>query len=70
MRRGKIGLCIATQIGRYVAEGNPLPGWRSPEIAWSITQAQLAWYRCQEETGQMVQMRCLFLAVNRIYLEG
>jgi membrane dipeptidase len=35
MRRGRIGLCIATQIGRYVAEGNPLPGWHAPEIAWA-----------------------------------
>ena len=42
MRKGEMGLCIATQIGRYVAPGNPLPGWNSPEIAWSITQAQLS----------------------------
>lgn len=56
MRRGKIGLCIATQIGRYVDESNPWPGWHSPEIAWSITQAQLAWYRTMEEAGQMVQI--------------
>src|SRR5687767_1191820 len=56
MRRGKIGLCIATQIARYVDEKNPLPGWKSPEIAWAISQAQLAWYRCQEETGKIVQI--------------
>ena len=37
MRRGEIGLCVATQIGRYVAPDNPLPGWNSPDIAWSIT---------------------------------
>ena len=42
MRKGEIGLCIATQIARYVAPGNTLTGWHSPEIAWSITQAQLA----------------------------
>jgi membrane dipeptidase len=54
MRRGQIGLCIATQIARYVAPGNTLPGWHSPEIAWSITQAQLAWYRTMEEAGQMM----------------
>src|SRR5438046_10604496 len=35
MRRGEIGLCIATQIARYVAEGNSLPAWHSPEIAWA-----------------------------------
>jgi membrane dipeptidase len=56
MRRGQIGLCIATQIARFVADGNPLPGWNSPEIAWSITQAQLAWYRTMEEAGQLVQI--------------
>ena len=56
MRRGQIGLCIATQIARFVADGNPLPGWNSPEIAWSITQAQLAWYRTMEDAGQLVQI--------------
>jgi membrane dipeptidase len=56
MRRGTIGLCIATQIGRYVDESNPWPGWHSPEIAWAITQAQLAWYRAMEYAGQMVQI--------------
>lgn len=38
MRRGNIGICVATQIARYVSLDNPLPGWHSPEIAWSITQ--------------------------------
>ena len=56
MRRGEIGLCVATQIARYVREGSPLPGYNSPEIAWAITQAQLAWYRAMEEAGQMVQI--------------
>lgn len=53
MRRGHMGICIATQIGRYVAEGNPLPGWHAPEIAWAQTQGQLAWYRAMEDAGQM-----------------
>lgn len=56
MRRAEIGICIATQIARYVAPGSPLPGWHSPEIAWSITQAQLAWYRTMEDAGQLVQI--------------
>lgn len=56
MRRGQIGLCVATQIGRYVGPGNPLPGWHSPEIAWAQTQGQLAWYRAMEEAGEMVQI--------------
>jgi membrane dipeptidase len=57
MRRGEIGLCIATQIARYVAEGNSLPGWHSPEIAWAMTQGQLAWYRAMEKSGQLIQIR-------------
>jgi membrane dipeptidase len=57
MRKGGVGLCIATQIAHYVSAENPVPGWSSPEIAWAITQAQAAWYRAMEEAGQMVQIR-------------
>jgi membrane dipeptidase len=56
MRRGEIGLCIATQIARYVAPDNTLPGWHAPEIAWAQTQGQLAWYRAMEDLGEMVQI--------------
>jgi membrane dipeptidase len=56
MRRGEIGLCIATQIARYVAPDNNLPGWHAPEVAWAQTQGQLAWYRAMEDAGQMVQI--------------
>jgi membrane dipeptidase len=57
MRRGGIGLCVATQIARYVKPENPLPGWHSPEQAWSQTRGQLAWYRAMEEAGEMVQIK-------------
>jgi membrane dipeptidase len=57
MRRGGIGLCVATQIARYVKRGNPLPGWHSPEQAWAQTQGQLAWYRAMEERGEMAQIK-------------
>ena len=53
MRRGGVGLCVATLIARYVAPGNPLPGWHSPEQAWAQTQGQLAWYRSMEERGEL-----------------
>ena len=56
LREGNIGLVVATQIARYVAPGSPLPGWNSPEIAWGITQAQLAWYNAMEEQGEMLQI--------------
>jgi membrane dipeptidase len=57
MRRGNVGLCVATQIARYVARDNPLPGWHSQEQAWAMTQAQLTWYRTMEERGELVQIR-------------
>jgi membrane dipeptidase len=57
MRRGGVGLCVATQIARYVRTDNPLPGWHSPEQAWAMTQGQLAWYREMEARGELVQVR-------------
>lgn len=57
MRRGRIGLCVATQIARYVKRSNPISGWHSPEQAWAQTQGQLAWYRAMEERGEMVQVK-------------
>jgi len=56
LRKGNIGLVVATQIARYVAPGNPLPGWHSPAQAWAQTQGQLAWYKAMEEAGEMVQI--------------
>ena len=59
LRRGNIGLVVATQIARHVAAGNPRPGWHSPEQAWAQTQGQLAWYRAMEAKGEMVQVNDL-----------
>lgn len=56
MRRAGIGICVATQIARYVAPGNPLPGWHSPEQAWAMTQAQRAWYAAMEERAELVRI--------------
>ena len=53
LRKGGIGLVVATQIARYVAPGSDLPGWHSPEQAWAQTQGQLAWYRAMEDKGEM-----------------
>lgn len=53
MRKGNIGLCVATQIARYVKKDSPLPGWNSPHQAWAQTQGQLAWYKEMERLGQM-----------------
>jgi membrane dipeptidase len=56
LRKGNIGLVVATQIARYSAPDNSLPGWDSPQQAWAQTQAQLAWYKTMEEEGEMQQI--------------
>lgn len=66
MREGHIGLCGATQIGRYVKRGNPMAGWNSPEQAWAQTQGQLAWYKTMEEEGEMVQIRTAIHLENHL----
>jgi membrane dipeptidase len=59
LRKGNIGLVVATQIARYVSAENTLPGWHSPEQAWAQTQGQLAWYKITEDEGEMVQINNL-----------
>lgn len=59
LRKGNIGLVVATQIGRYVAPDNHLPGWHSPQQAWAQTQGQLAWYKAMEDAGEMAQINNL-----------
>lgn len=59
LRKGNIGLVVATQIGRVVEDNKGLPGagWHSSEQAWAQTQGQLAWYRTMEEEGQMAMIQ-------------
>ena len=57
MKRGNIGLCVATQIARYVKKDSSLPGWNSPQQAWAQTQGQLAWYREMEKEGYLKSIR-------------
>jgi len=54
MRRGRVGLCVATQIARCVSRFSNMPGWHTPEQAWAHTQGQLAYYRAMEELGELV----------------
>lgn len=56
LRKGNIGLVVATQIARYVSPDNPLPGWHSPEQAWAHTQAQRAWYTEMERCGELTNI--------------
>lgn len=59
LRRGNFGLVVATQIARYVDRDSKLPGWNSPEQAWAQTQAQIAWYKAMEESGELKQIKDL-----------
>nr|WP_299388705.1 membrane dipeptidase [Allomuricauda sp.] len=56
MRKGNIGLCVATQIARFSDKDNPLPGWASQHQAWAQTQGQLAWYQSMVAAGEMSQI--------------
>jgi membrane dipeptidase len=58
MRRGRVGVCVATQLARVEHDAfSPILGWRSPAQGWAMTQAQLAWYRAMEEAGEMLEIR-------------
>ena len=56
MQKGNIGICVATQIARFVKPTSKLPGWHSQQQAWAQTQAQLAWYKAMEDAGEMLQI--------------
>ncbi|MFM6914252.1 MAG: peptidase M19, partial [Aquirufa sp.] len=57
LRKGNVGIVVATQIARYVAPEATLPGWNSPEQAWAQTQGQLAYYKALERTGDLRPIR-------------
>jgi len=60
LRKGNIGLVVATQLARVSPKGNPsLSAWSSPQQAWAMTQAQLAWYKEMEALGEMTPIRNL-----------
>jgi membrane dipeptidase len=59
LRKGNIGLVVATQIARYVDKSSTLPGWNSPEQAWAQTQGQLAYYKALEREGELLPIRNL-----------
>jgi membrane dipeptidase len=55
MRRGGVGLCVATLHARLEHDAfSPVFGWPSQAQAWAQTQGQLAWYRTMEDAEEMV----------------
>lgn len=77
LRKGKVGLVVATIISRVDTIGHPFPsakltGWHSPEQAYAFAMAQLSWYRTMEQKGELVQI-CNLEALNRhigLWLDG
>ncbi len=57
MRRGRVGLCVATQLARSIDYFSRMPGWMSPEQSRAHTMGQLAWYREMEDCGELEQVR-------------
>lgn len=56
LRKGKIGLVVATQLARVTERGSAFDGLYSPAQAWAMTQAQLGWYQAMTDLGEMVQI--------------
>jgi membrane dipeptidase len=57
LRKGNVGLVVATQIARVVKPNSALAGWHSPQQAWAQTQAQLCWYKEMEAIGEMKMIK-------------
>jgi membrane dipeptidase len=65
MRKGNIGICVATQIAGIKNKINP-NGWSSMEQAWAQTQGQLGWYKEMEKNGEMYHIYDLNTLDNQI----
>mgnify|MGYP003308987434 FL=1 len=65
MRKGNIGICVATQIAGIKNKINP-HGWSSMEQAWAQTQGQLIWYKEMEKNGEMYHIYDLNTLDNQI----
>jgi membrane dipeptidase len=51
MRRGEVGICIATLLARCNPAGRSMLDYRTQEIAYSVAQGQLAYYRALQDDG-------------------
>ena len=70
LRKGNIGLVVATQLARFNQSNGNLPGagWNSPHQAWAMSQAQLAWYQAMEAEGEMIQINNLISLEQHIQM--
>jgi membrane dipeptidase len=51
MRRGEVGICIATLLARCNPTGRSMLDYRTQEIAHSVAQGQLSYYRALADDG-------------------
>jgi membrane dipeptidase len=70
LRKGNIGLVVATQLARFNQNNGNLPGagWNSPHQAWAMSQAQIAWYQAMEMEGEMIQINNISSLENHVNL--
>jgi membrane dipeptidase len=57
MRRGDVGLCVATVLARVHRGEGYGTGFRTHEIAFAVAQGMLAYYRQLERQGVLRQVR-------------
>lgn len=57
MRRGGVGICVATILARLHRPGNPMFGYATPESCYAVGQGQMAYYRAMERAGRLVILR-------------
>ena len=57
MRRGEIGICLATLYGRMANRDTGLTGSATPQSCYALGMAHLAYYRAMERAGVMKQIR-------------
>jgi membrane dipeptidase len=53
MRKGGVGICVATLLAPCHRRENPIAGWASPEQAWAHLRGQLEWYRTMAASGEL-----------------
>ena len=70
MRRGGIGLCVATQIARYVNRSTTPARLALAGAGVGDDAGQLAWYREMEQRGELVAIAIARRARSRISRDG
>jgi len=58
MRRGEVGICLATVLARANPEGTSNIDFRNQEIACAMARGQLAYYEVLEAQGTCKMIRC------------